>query len=562
MATDVKPYIRRKLGELLVDAGALSEEQLLEALDEQQRSGGRLGQVLVTRGDITEQQLAQTIAEQQSLALVDLELFDVDLTAPVLVELKFARRHSVLPVGYDGDELTVAMADPLDIQTIDSLRTITGRKIRPVVATETGIHQAISRYLDTEESFDDVVQSAAAQAMPEEEEGGEALAEDVPVVRLVNRILTEAVYQEASDVHIEPERNDVRVRYRVDGVLHDFMRIPKAIQAALVSRIKIISELDIAERRQPQDGRTYLSVSGKQVDVRVATLPTPYGENVTLRLLAKDFSLMGLEELGMRDSVLEAFSKALTKPYGAVLVCGPTGAGKTTTLYAALHQLNQTDRKIITIEDPIEYRIAGVTQVQVNQKIGLSFARGLRTLLRSDPDIVLVGEMRDPETAQIAVRGAMTGHLVLSSLHTNDAPSAVTRLLDVGVPAFLLPSAVAAIVAQRLVRRLCSTCREEYVGDPQVLRSAGIACPGRKKPRFYRGVGCDQCFGTGYRGRLGVFEFIEMTPELGSLAIQSPSADMLKELAISQGMESMRQDALCKVADGLTSLEEVARVLG
>lgn len=556
-------YVRLRLGEMLVGAGAISEEELEEALEVQRREGGRLGRILVDQQSISEEQLAETIAEQQGLTLVDLDLYDVDISAPVLIESRFAQRHHVLPIGYEDGELVCAMVNPLDIQTIDSLATITGRKIRPVVVTESALAAAIDRYLQSgDETFDEAVQAAVAQALPTTEEAYDALAEDVPVVRLVNRILTEAAYQGASDIHIEPQENQVRVRFRVDGVLHEFMTLPKAVQAALVSRIKIISDLDIAERRQPQDGRTYVSVSGRQIDVRVAILPTPYGENVTLRLLSKDFSLMGLEELGLRDAVLEQFMVALGKPYGAVLVCGPTGAGKTTTLYAAVHAMNTIDRKIITIEDPVEYRIAGITQIQVNNRIDLSFAKGLRSILRSDPDVVLVGEMRDPETAQIAVRGAMTGHLVLSSLHTNDAPSALIRLVDVGVPPFLVPGAIVAIAAQRLVRRLCPNCREPYKGETSILKEAGVERSARTKPTFYRPKGCDQCFGTGYKGRLGCFELIQMTPELGSLCVQGASTEEIRRVAIQQGMQTMRQDAICKVADGLTSLEEVARVLG
>lgn len=555
---DGVPYTRERLGEILVRAGRITEEQLAAALAVQAAEGGKLGQVLVRQLVVDEDEIAQTLAEQKGLEYVKLTAYPIDRRAVAEIPERLARRRLVIPISYRDESLVLAMADPLDVEAIDDVRLTTGRAVIPVVATPTQIQYAIEKYLASADALQEVVE--AVQESPEEDLG--IPDEDAPVVRLVNQIIREAVMDDASDIHIEPGEHSVRVRYRVDGVLHERMQLPLSVRPGLTSRIKIMADLDIAERRRPQDGRIALSVNNRPVDIRVATLPTPLGESIVLRVLNHDVQLHTLGDLGMSDDHLATMERFLARPWGAVLVSGPTGSGKTTTLYAGLSRINEPTRKIITIEDPIEYRIPGITQMAVNPSIGLTFAALLRTVLRSDPDVVLVGEIRDPETAEIAIRAALTGHLVLSSIHTNDAPSALTRLVDMRVEPYITSSALVGVVAQRLARRLCRKCRKRYRVSPETALAAGFTEEEVEQGlRLYRAVGCDECSGTGYRGRVGLFEIMEVTEEIQRLFLREAPADQLRLAAIEGGMRTLRRDALDKVKAGITSLEEVARVI-
>jgi type IV pilus assembly protein PilB len=464
-----------------------------------------------------------------------------------------------VPIGFDGDgkTLLVAVADPSNVLGLDDLKLMTGHEIRPVVSSREDIAAVIGRM----SRFDDAV----AEAVEEEEEDlaevadiRESAAEDAPTVKLVNSIIAQAVEDKASDVHFEPHGREMRVRFRVDGVLYERTTIPKKMVAGTVSRVKIMADLDIAERRVPQDGRVSLTVEGHAVDVRVVTMPSVEGEGIVMRLLDKEQALITLDALGLTGTARERFEEGFNRAYGAVLATGPTGSGKTSTLYASLNVLNSPDRNIITIEDPVEYRLAGVNQVQVNPKSGLSFARGLRSMLRADPDVIMVGEIRDSETARIAIESALTGHLVLSTLHTNDAPSALTRLTEMGIEPFLTASAVATVVAQRLVRVLCMHCKRRTLLSANALQSAGY------KAQFdmeaYEPVGCGRCGGSGYRGRNGLYEVMPLTDEIRQLTVERASADDIRAVALDQGMRSLRDDGFEKVKNGITSMAEVARV--
>lgn len=551
-------YTREKLGEILLRAGKITEEQLSSALAVQAVEGGKLGQVLVRQLVLDEDEIAQTLAEQKGLDYVRLTSFPIDRDAAARISERLARKRLVIPIAYSGDSLVLAMADPLDVEAIDDVQLTTGRTVVPVVATPTQIQYAIEKHLASADALQDVVETARAS---EEEEVVE-VDENAPVVRLVNQIIREAVMDEASDIHIEPGEQSVRVRFRVDGVLHERMQLPLSVRPGLTSRLKIMADMDISERRRPQDGRIAVTVNGRPVDIRVATLPTPAGECIVLRILNHDVALRTLEDLGMGPDHLEIMRRFLARPWGAVLVSGPTGSGKTTTLYAGITKINEPTRKIITIEDPIEYRIAGVTQMGVNPGIGLTFAALLRTVLRADPDVVLVGEIRDPETAEIAIRAALTGHLMLSSIHTNDAPSALTRLVDMEVEPYITSSALVGVVAQRLARRLCPKCKKRVKVPAETALAAGFteeeAASGL---RLYTAVGCDECSGTGYRGRVGLFEIMEMNEELQRLFLREAPAEQLRVAAVEAGMRTLRRDALDKVKAGVTSLDEVTRVV-
>ncbi|MDI6711740.1 MAG: ATPase, T2SS/T4P/T4SS family [Anaerosomatales bacterium] len=551
-------YTRERLGEILVRAGKITAEQLASALAVQAAEGGKLGQVLVRQLVVDEDEIAQTLAEQKGLDCVRLTAFPIDRRAVSEIPERLARKRLVIPIAYEDESLVLAMADPLDVEAIDDVRLTTGRNVVPVVATPTQIQYAIEKFLASADALQEVVETVRET----HEEEDVAPDEDAPVVRLVNQIIREAVMDQASDIHIEPGDHSVRVRYRVDGVLHERMQLPLSVRPGLTSRIKIMADLDISERRRPQDGRIAVSINNRPLDIRVATLPTPAGESIVLRLLNHDVEMHTLGDLGMDQDNLATMQRFLARPWGAVLVSGPTGSGKTTTLYAGLNRINEPTRKIITIEDPIEYRIPGITQMAVNPAIGLTFAALLRTVLRSDPDVVMVGEIRDPETAEIAIRAALTGHLVLSSIHTNDAPSALTRLVDMGVEPYITSSALVGVVAQRLARKLCRKCRKRYRVAPESALAAGFTEEEVEAGlRLFRAVGCDECSGTGYRGRIGLFEIMEVTEEIQRLFLREAPADQLRDAAIEAGMRTLRRDALEKVKAGITSLDEVARVV-
>jgi type IV pilus assembly protein PilB len=551
-------YTRERLGELLLASGRITEGQLAEALAVQSDEGGKLGQVLVRQLVLDEDQIAKTLAEQKGLRYISLTTYAVDREAVARIPERVARRSLIIPVGYQDGSIVLAMADPLDIEAIDDIRVRTGMSVQPVVATSTQIQYAIEKYITAADAFSDVM-----IAIEEDETEIEIEADDdVPIVRLVNQLIREAVIDQASDIHIEPGDKSIRVRYRVDGVLHEVMQLPLSVKAGVISRVKIMAEMNIAERRRPQDGRISIVVNGRGIDLRVATLPTPAGESIVIRVLNHDMEALTLEDLGMAEAHLRQMEKFLARPYGAILVSGPTGSGKSTSLYAGLTRINAPTRKILTIEDPIEYQIAGITQMAVNPMIGLTFARMLRTVLRSDPDVVMVGEIRDAETAEIAIRAALTGHLVLSSIHTNDAPSALTRLVDMEVAPYITSSALVGVVAQRLARRLCKKCRKRVKVSPEVAHAAGFSEEEIEKGlKLWGPKGCDECTGTGYRSRIGLFEIMEMDEELERLFLREAPSEQLREAALKAGMVSLRRDALDKVAKGITSLDEINRVV-
>lgn len=550
---------KEKLGQILLKNRIITEEQLEQALERQRETGEPLGRVLVDMKIVSEGALTSILARQIGLRYVDLANYDVDITAPSLVDAEVARRYTLIPIGFEGDKLLVAMADPTNVFALDDIRIMTGMDVEPVVATKEDIIAAINRYCRTEADFD---LSADEFAEKEAEEAAEAAeAEDAPIVKYVNLLITEAVNDRASDVHIEPMENDVRIRFRIDGVLHEIRRNPKQIHPGVVARIKVMADMNIAEKRLPQDGRTSVEIMGKPIDLRVASLPTIYGEKVVLRILDKSASLMSLEELGFSEDTLEKYSRSFNKPYGTILVTGPTGSGKTTTLYATLNVLNTIKKNIITVEDPVEYRLPLINQVQVHYKAGLTFAAALRSILRCDPDIVMIGEIRDPESAQIAIESALTGHLVLSTLHTNDAPSALTRLLEMGIEPFLIASAVDCVSSQRLARRLCERCKESYEPDEEYLEKIGFKWEEGDEHVLFRPRGCPACNNTGFRGRIGIFEVLEVTENIEHLVARSAPHVEIAEMAKSEGMRTLREEGFIKVRQGITSLEEVLRVI-
>jgi type IV pilus assembly protein PilB len=545
----------KQIGETVVAFGYASIESVELAIEESRASGRRTGEVLVERGVLTPGQLARVIAERFGVDHVDLNAFRVDMGAANLLPPGSAKRYAAVPVGFiDERTLLLAMVDPGNVLAIDDISLMTGYDVRAAVAAQEDVLALIGRLNQID---DVVVEEAVAEEEPEVVDLRES-ADDAPVVKLVNSLVAQGVDQGASDIHFEPVGAELAVRFRIDGVLAEATRIPRKLVAGVISRIKIMSELDIAERRVPQDGRTTLSIDGRRVDVRVATLPLVGGEGAVLRVLDKDGSVVGLEHLGMAEPERSRFEEAFSRAHGAVLVTGPTGAGKTTTLYGALTKLHTPQKNIITIEDPVEYELAGVKQMQINPKAGLRFANGLRSMMRADPDIIMVGEIRDKETAQIAVEAALTGHLVLSTLHTNDAPGAIARLIEMGVEPFLVSSAVSCVLAQRLARRLCD-CKQAVVLDGDVVRANGYDVTGAHVT-VYEPVGCTRCGGTGYKGRIGLYEVMPVTDEIRKLAVARASADAIADAAVRAGMRPLRAEGLEKVLAGLTSFAELARV--
>jgi type IV pilus assembly protein PilB len=556
---------RSQLGALLLQDGLVTQAQLDAAIADQGKSGKPLGRILIEMGAIGEIDLVRTLARQMGLEFVDLADYPLDRGASALIAESVARRYAALPIGWEDDKLVVAMADPSNVFALDDIRTITGAEVRTVVATRAQLIEAIDGVHRLDAEVDSMAQIAA-------EEFGETddianvreVVEDAPIVKYVNLLIAQAVQDRASDIHIEPAERDLRVRFRIDGVLHEVMRSPKSIQAGVISRLKVMSDINIAERRIPQDGRMSVNVSGKAVDLRVATLPTVYGEKVVMRILDKSQALLKLSDLGFLPESLVRYESVFRKPYGTILVTGPTGSGKSTTLYATLNVLNEPHRNIITVEDPVEYRLPGINQVQIHSKAGLTFASALRSILRSDPDIVLVGEIRDQETAVIAVEAALTGHLVLSTLHTNDAASTPMRLLEMGVEPFLVTSALDCVLAQRLARRLCDRCKEPYQPDEAELVAARWPLEeltDGELPVLYKPVGCSACGRTGYRGRFALHEVMLVTEEIERLIVERGSSEDMKKMAVAQGMMTLREDGLRKVGQGHTSLEEIFRVV-
>ena len=552
----------KQLGQILLEQGLLEQDQLDRALEEHRNTPKSLGRVLIDLGYIRERDLVRALAEQVGLEFVDLTEYRIDPGIATLIPEAICRRYRALAIGERDGKLLVAMSDPANVYALDDIRTITGRDVQPVVATANDVEQAIAKFTGAGDQVE-ALASEAVEALEREADLSdvEAAVEDAPIVKLVQAIMNQAVTDRASDVHIEPTEKDVRVRFRVDGVLHEVMHSPKSIQGGLISRLKVMADLNIAEKRVPQDGRVSIRVGTKQLDLRLATLPTVFGEKIVIRILDKSNALLKLSDLGFQQHAFDRYEEAFRKPYGAILVTGPTGSGKSTTLYATLNIVNSVDKHIVTIEDPVEYRLPGVNQIQVNPKAGLTFASALRSILRADPDIILIGEIRDRETAMIAVESALTGHLVLSSLHTNDAPSAISRLTEMEVETFLVASAVDVVVAQRLARLLCEKCREAHEPNPEELREAGIDVSRHAGGQFFRAVGCTACSNTGYRGRFGLYEVMPMTEEIERLTVERASSNAIRTVAIEQGMRTLRDDGLEKAAAGLTSIEEIARVV-
>ncbi|WNB87375.1 ATPase, T2SS/T4P/T4SS family [Cellulomonas sp. ATA003] len=556
----------KQLGQILLDEGLVTESQLTDALAEQRVRGQSLGTTLVEIGMLTDRQLVAALAAQVGMAFIDLDEYPVDRMAVSMVPGSLCRRHVVLPIALEDGVLVLATANAGNVVAVDDVRTFCGMAVRTVVATQDDLLRAIDRFCRVDGEIENLSSAFEQEEAQRAEEQASRMAEvaddEAPVVRFVNLLVTQAITDRASDIHIEPAEHDLRVRYRIDGVLHETQRAPKQIQGGVISRVKIMADIDIAERRKPQDGRMSVTHNGRQVDLRVATLPTVWGEKIVLRILDNSSASLDLRDLSFLGTNLETYRAAYTKPYGMILVTGPTGSGKSTTLYATVNAVSRPEVNVITVEDPVESRIAGVNQVQVNPKAGLTFAGALRSILRSDPDVVLLGEIRDHETAQISIEAALTGHLVLSTLHTNDAPSAVTRLVEMGIEPFLVGSALDAVVAQRLARRLCDRCKVPVQPSEAELVGAGYPWqPGEERPQVFRPVGCPACSKTGYRGRIAVHEVMRVTEEIERHAVARSSSAEVARTAREQGMVPLRADGWAKVAMGLTSMDEVLRVV-
>ncbi len=558
-----------KLGEILIQAGLLTPEQLAKALELQRGTTKRIGEILIELGLVNEQDMTVALSKQLGISYVTQAS---SLLKPpkgqgleTLVPESFARQHQILPLAQTLNSLTIACLDPLDLIMVDNLKRLTGCELNLVVAPKTDLEQAIDAYYGEDSMFQDAIGQSYQLAEEEGQEKAEEVvnldrlkqaAEEAPVIRLVDLIIRQALKERASDIHLEPFREKVTLRYRIDGVLYEMPPPARALHLAIVSRIKILSKLDIAEKRLPQDGGFTMTLEAASIDFRVSVIPTIHGEKVVIRILRKTVELLALERLGFDGKELERFREAIKNPYGLLLITGPTGSGKTTTLYAALNEIKSPKKNIVTIEDPVEYRLDGINQIQIKPAIGLTFARGLRAFLRQDPDIIMVGETRDLETAEICVQAALTGHLVFSTLHTNDAPSAATRLINIGLAPYLVASPLTLVVAQRLLRKLCQQCREAYEPLPAVREPFGIT-----EDLLYRAKGCEQCSNTGYRGRIGVYEVMAVNSELRDLITRSAPTHLLKEAAVKHGMTTLWQGGIKKARAGVTSLEEFQSVI-
>jgi type IV pilus assembly protein PilB len=551
------PRLTKFIGDVVVELNLAPLPEVEKAIAASRATGRRTGEILVENGTLTPDQLARVIAERFGVAHLDLGVFKVDMSAANVVSVAAARRYEAIPVHFlDDRTLLVAMADPGNVLAVDDISLMTGYEVRPAAAAREDVLSLIGRL----HQIDDIEVEEVDELGPDTPELREA-ADDAPVIKLVHSLIAQGVEQGASDIHFEPTTDGLVVRYRVDGVLSEATTAPRSVASGIVSRIKIMSDLNIAERRAPQDGRVALTLDGRRIDVRVATLPLIAGESVVLRVLDKDKAFGDLDALGMEPEARKTFGRAFTSSHGAVLVTGPTGSGKTTTLYGALREVHTPEKNIITIEDPVEYELAGIKQMQVNPKAGVTFGSGLRSMMRADPDVIMVGEIRDQETAQIGIEAALTGHLVLSTLHTNDAPSAVARLIDMGIEPFLVASAVECVVAQRLARTLCHHCARPVTVPGDVVRSHGYKLDA-DSVKVLGAVGCPRCGGSGYKGRVGIYEVMEITEEIRELVVKRASADTIAAAAVRAGMHRLREDGLAKVLSGRTSFAEIARVTG
>jgi len=559
-----------KLGELLLKNNLITSQQLEKALDDQKASGGRLGDSLVKLGLVQEGELVGFLSKQYGMPSINLSEIKISPDVIKIIPNDVAIKYQVIPVSLRNSTLIVAMVDPSNIFAIDDIKFLTGHRIEPMIASESSMALSLDTYYGTTKGLTNILQGIEAEELQvtgEEDSVDmgnlQQASEDAPVIKLVNAILTDAVKKRASDIHVEPYEKFLRIRFRVDGILYEIMRPPLKMKNAVVSRLKIMARLDIAERRLPQDGRIKLKMAkGEEMDLRVSILPTLFGEKVVLRLLDKSNLQLDMTKLGFEEGQLKDFKEAIYKPYGMVLVTGPTGSGKTTTLYSALSELNKITENISTAEDPVEFNLPGINQVQIHEEIGLTFANALRSFLRQDPDIILVGEIRDFETAEIGIKAALTGHLVLSTLHTNDAPSTINRLLNMGIEPFLVSSATNLIVAQRLVRKICAECKAPVTIPPESFAKLGMPPEEYEQynnTTFYKGVGCDVCSNTGYKGRIALYEVAAVTDPIKELILQGASALEIKREAIRQGMRTLRRSGITKLLEGVTSLEEVLK---
>lgn len=549
---------RKRLGDLLIEAGLITKEQLDKALSVQQKTKERLGKVLINLGYLSEESMIEVLEFQLGIPHVNLLNLAVDKEIAAMIPVSLAERYQVIPIRRDGKKLTLAMADPTNFYAIDDVRIVSGCDIEVVIAAEREIMRAISKVYGVQ----DLVDKAVNKIRPDDIQITNEFqtADDAPIINLVNTLFSQAIRERASDIHIEPQDKTLRVRFRVDGILREVSSFTKDVHAAIISRIKIMAEMDIAEKRLPQDGRIKIKEAGREIDIRVSTLPTILGEKVVMRILDKNAVILDINKLGFTPDNIRRYRQLFTQSYGMILVTGPTGSGKTTTLYSTLSEISTPEKNVITIEDPVEYRLDGINQVQVNPKTGLTFAGGLRSILRQDPNIVMIGEIRDGETADIAVRAALTGHLVLSTLHTNDAPGAIARLVDMGVEPFLVASSVLGVVAQRLVRLICPDCRKAYNPEPDSIERLFLGLTPELPITLYKGTGCASCGYTGYRGRIAIHEVMPVSSAIRDIIPKHASADNFATIAIQEGMLTMRDDGINKAIQGLTTVAEVMRV--
>ncbi len=557
----------KRIGQLLLEKGMINERQLEQALEEQKLTGKLLGRIFVDMGIVKEDDILQLLGARSGFSVVRLKDMKIPKEVIDKVPASVAKIYTILPVSVEGNQLSIAIADPLNVAAFDDLRFTLGMNIKGVVASDEEIKEQIQRYYGSEgETIQDVlgVFGEKMELVPEGEEINDIatlqeLASRAPVIKLLNMILLQGVREKASDIHFEPFEQDYRIRYRVDGVLYEVARPPKNLSLGLSSRIKVMANLDIAERRLPQDGRIMVTIEGKSVDLRISTLPTIFGESIVMRVLDRTTVSLSIDEVGMLDETKKRIRSIIVKPNGIFLTTGPTGCGKTTTLYGCMREINKIEYKVITTEDPVEYDLKGVIQVPINAKIGLTFATSLRHILRQDPDIIMVGEIRDAETAQIAIQASLTGHLVFSTLHTNDAAGTITRLIDMGVEPFLVTSTLEAVLAQRLVRKICQNCKEEYIPEPELISDLGLAPEEAKNRKFYRGTGCVKCNNSGYKGRTGIYELLVLNEKIRQLVIEKAHTALIKKAAIENGMKTLLDDGLEKINAGVTTAEEVLK---
>lgn len=563
--------MRKQIGQVLLEKGLITEAQLADALAEQKKTGELLGRILLRKEFVSKSDLLNALVSQSGMDTVALDKIEISERAISAVSPSIAQMYKVIPIKIQDNRLTVAISDPSNIRIIDDLRLLLGYDIRAVVATEDDINKLLDKYYhgveeSVEQLLSEIKTEGTVQEISIEEKAGpkdiaqlQEMAQALPVVRLLNLILIQAIQNRASDIHFEPFENQFKIRYRVDGILYDMVPPPKHLSVALTSRIKVMADMDIAERRLPQDGSISFYMKGREIDVRVSTLPTVFGESVVMRILDRSSVTLSLEEIGLTEKELRAIKQLMNKPNGIILATGPTGCGKTTTLYAGLREVNKPEVKIITTEDPVEYRIPGIIQVPIKSQIGLTFARCLRSILRQDPDIILVGEVRDKETAEIAIQASLTGHLVLSTLHTNDAAGAITRLIDMDIEPFLITSTLEAIIAQRLVRVICPNCKEPYEPEDGELSKIGLTRDKIKGKIFYRGRGCEDCSHIGFRGRTGIFEILIMNDRIREIIARKAATKDIREEAIKSGMRLLRDSGIQKILQGITTIGEVVR---